>query len=133
MEKCQQLVFLVLPLRGSNVGERHWTEKNCFSWAEKYFKKNLVGIAGENEKGSARITEVSKVNGDVDLNQRKGKIITLFDLSMTLLWEGTPLSLSSYSDQNWVGITKNGETVKGRIEIPEVAHDTDIDDYVVYP
>lgn len=55
------------------------------------------------------------MTGDVDVNQRKGKIITIFDVAITLTFEGT---------------TADGTAVSGKIEIPEVAHDTDTDDYV---
>jgi activator of HSP90 ATPase len=98
-----------------NVNNWHWTEKNCFQWAQKYFKDVLPGTTVASKGLTATITEVVDIKGDVDLNQRKGKLITLFDLSMTLAWKGT---------------TRDGEEVSGRIEIPEIAHDTDLDDFV---
>jgi activator of HSP90 ATPase len=47
------------------------------------------------------------------VSQRKGKVITLFDIKLQLEYEGK---------------TKDGESVSGTITIPEVAHDTAEDD-----
>lgn len=56
------------------------------------------------------------MDGDVDVSQRKGKVITLFDVKVQLEYEGK---------------TKDDEDVSGTITIPEVAHDTEEDEYVV--
>ncbi|KAK5692231.1 Co-chaperone, partial [Elasticomyces elasticus] len=55
------------------------------------------------------------MDGDVDVNQRKGKVITLFDVKVQLEYEGK---------------TKDGELVTGTISIPEVAHDTEENEFV---
>lgn len=72
------------------------------------------------------------MTGDVDVSQRKGKVITLFDVELKLAWEGISnvilfMSASSFSE----GKIRNGETVSGSISVPEVAHDTEEDEYVV--
>ncbi|KAG0371770.1 hypothetical protein BGX24_001223, partial [Mortierella sp. AD032] len=75
----------------------------------------LSGVAAEANGASVKTLAVTSVTGDVDVNQRKGKIITIFDVAINLTFEGT---------------TADGTAVTGKIEIPEVAHDTDDDDYV---
>ena len=56
------------------------------------------------------------IAGDVDLNQRKGKIITIFDLEMKLKWEGTMMLWGfAYS----LGTNPEGKKAKGTIHIPE--------------
>ncbi|KAG0287487.1 hypothetical protein BGZ96_008574 [Linnemannia gamsii] len=98
-----------------NVNNWHWVDKNCINWAKTYFETELSGVAAEANGASVKTLAVTSVTGDVDVNQRKGKIITIFDVALTMTFEGT---------------TADGTAVTGKIEIPEVAHDTDEDDYV---
>ena len=73
-----------------NVNNWHWVEKNCLPWAIDHLKSNLTGIEYIHESNGTKVsvTEVSSVTGDADLNQRKGKLITVFDVAITLLWNG---------------------------------------------
>ncbi|KXN72368.1 hypothetical protein CONCODRAFT_75268 [Conidiobolus coronatus NRRL 28638] len=98
-----------------NVNNWHWTEKNCLKWAQDYLKDNLTGTSVEKGELKAAISEVTSVEGDCDLNQRKGKVLTLFDLKIQLKWRG---------------YLENGDEVTGRITVPEICHDSEIDDYV---
>ncbi|ORX94476.1 hypothetical protein K493DRAFT_315460 [Basidiobolus meristosporus CBS 931.73] len=98
-----------------NVNNWHWTEKNCAPWAKQYFARELKDLTAEENGITVKTTSVTKVDGDVDLNQRKGKILTLYDLSLTLEWSGS---------------SPDGTEAKGKINIPEVAHDSEIEDYV---
>ncbi|KAF9545643.1 hypothetical protein EC957_010624 [Mortierella hygrophila] len=98
-----------------NVNNWHWVDKNCINWAKTYFETELSGVTTEANGASVKTLAVTSVTGDVDVNQRKGKIITIFDVAISLTFEGT---------------TADGTAVTGKIEIPEVAHDTDEDDYV---
>ncbi|KAF9203916.1 hypothetical protein BGZ49_005888 [Haplosporangium sp. Z 27] len=98
-----------------NVNNWHWVDKNCINWAKTYFETELKDISAEANGSSVKTLAVTSVTGDADVNQRKGKIITIFDVAITLTFEGT---------------TADGTAVTGKIDIPEVAHDTDIDDYV---
>ncbi|KAG0186277.1 hypothetical protein DFQ28_008076 [Apophysomyces sp. BC1034] len=93
----------------------NWVTKNCLNWSQTYFTEKLVELEGKKDGHYAKITGVDECTGDVDLNQRKGKIITIYDVALKLTWEGT---------------AADGTTASGKIFIPEVAHDTDIDDYV---
>ncbi|KAF9281631.1 hypothetical protein BGZ88_011473 [Linnemannia elongata] len=98
-----------------NVNNWHWVDKNCINWAKTYFETELSGVTAEANGASVKTLAVTSVTGDVDVNQRKGKIITIFDVAISMTFEGT---------------TADGTAVTGKIEIPEVAHDTDEDDYV---
>ncbi|KAF9111174.1 hypothetical protein BGX27_005290 [Mortierella sp. AM989] len=98
-----------------NVNNWHWVDKNCINWARTYFETELVNISAEANGSTVKTLAVTSVTGDADVNQRKGKIITIFDVAITVTFEGT---------------SADGTDVTGKIEIPEVAHDTDIDDYV---
>ncbi|KAI8358264.1 activator of Hsp90 ATPase [Mortierella sp. GBAus27b] len=98
-----------------NVNNWHWVDKNCLSWAKTYFEENLTDVSADGYGATIKTTGVTAVTGDVDVNQRKGKIITIFDVAITITFEGT---------------ISDGTQVTGKIDIPEVAHDTDSDDYV---
>uniref|UniRef100_A0A060T2X2 ARAD1C32252p n=1 Tax=Blastobotrys adeninivorans TaxID=409370 RepID=A0A060T2X2_BLAAD len=94
--------------------QRHWVDKNCLSWSKTYFDEKLVGITASEGDLEATISKVRSVDGDADVSQRKGKVICLFDLRMVL---------------EYTGKTKDADSVSGTISIPEVAYDTEEDEY----
>ncbi|KAL8908057.1 MAG: hypothetical protein Q9207_001036 [Kuettlingeria erythrocarpa] len=98
-----------------NPNNWHWVNKDTSEWARRYLEQSLVGVAAEEKDVSAKITKVISMDGDVDVSQRKGKVITLFDVKVHLEYEGK---------------TKVEDDVRGSITIPEVAHDTEEDEYV---
>ncbi|KAL9620696.1 MAG: hypothetical protein Q9160_004832 [Pyrenula sp. 1 TL-2023] len=98
-----------------NPNNWHWVNKDASTWAREYLELNLTTLSAEDDGVKARISKVVSMDGDVDVSQRKGKVITLFDVSVQLEYEGE---------------TKDGDDVSGSIKIPEVAHDTEEDEYV---
>ncbi|KAI5291571.1 hypothetical protein KEM54_003456 [Ascosphaera aggregata] len=98
-----------------NPNNWHWVNKDVSSWTKTYLAKTLVNISAEENGITAKTTKLVSMDGDVDVSQRKGKVITLFDVQLNLEYQGT---------------TKDGEDVSGSIRIPEVAHDTEEDEYV---
>lgn len=99
-----------------NPNNWHWVNKDVSVWAKDYLEGDLKGIKAEKDGASAEISKLLSMDGDVDVSQRKGKVITIFDVKLQL---------------EYTGKTKDGEDVSGTITIPEVAHDTDEDEYVV--
>lgn len=99
-----------------NPNNWHWVNKDTSEWARNYLEQNLVGVSAAEKDVSAKITKINSMDGDVDVSQRKGKVITLFDVKVQLEYEGK---------------TADDEEVSGTISIPEVAHDTEEDEYVV--
>lgn len=90
--------------------------KDCRSWAKTYFTQQLVGLTVEKDRSKVRITSLDECTGDVDLNQRKGKLLAIYDVALKLSWEAQ---------------LRDGSKTYGTISVPEVAYDTDMDDYVV--
>ena len=110
---------------------RHWTSKNCLGWAKEYFQEKLTTISAEDGPNSVSVKSVSQCEGDVDINQRKGKITTLFDVKLVLDIQGL-IHLRLFAHKSDIaGETKEDKDVTGTITIPEVAHDTEPDEYVV--
>ncbi|KAJ9295742.1 hypothetical protein DTO271G3_5765 [Paecilomyces variotii] len=98
-----------------NPNNWHWVNKDASAWAKDYLQENLSTISAEEDGVTAKVEKVLSMDGDVDVSQRKGKVITLFDVKLQLEYEGK---------------TKEGEAVSGTINIPEVAHDTEENEYV---
>lgn len=116
-----------------NPNNWHWVNKDVAPWAREYLKENLTAISAEDGDVSAKVTKIVSMDGDVDVSQRKGKVITLFDVKLQLEYQGTgrPLQPTWALLTLFVGSTKEEEDVTGSITIPEVAHDTEEDEYVV--
>ncbi|EJS42308.1 aha1p [Saccharomyces arboricola H-6] len=104
----------------NNPNNWHWVDKNCIGWAKEYFREKLVGVHTGSVKDSkyAKIKSVSSIEGDCEVSQRKGKVMSLFDLKLTLLIDG-------HVD------TKDGSSLpfEGSINIPEVAFDSEDSSY----
>lgn len=76
-----------------NPNNWHWVNKDASEWAKSYLERNLLGLSAEDGDVSAKISKVKSMDGDVDVSQRKGKVITLFDVKLQLEYEGTNLTL----------------------------------------
>lgn len=98
-----------------NPNNWHWVDKNCIYWTREYFAQQLTGLHAENEGTEVKTVEVKSVDGDVEVCQRKGKVISLFDVSIELSYKGK--------------LPESEESVTGRIKIPECAYDTEKDEY----
>lgn len=97
-----------------NPGNWHWVNKDARDWTLDYFKEHLPGLSVEKDGVSAKIDKVLSVEGDVDVSQRKGKVISIFDVKVRLEYSGK---------------ASDGTEASGTIAVPEVAHDTEHDEY----
>lgn len=100
----------------NNPNNWHWVDKNCLNWSKDYFKQHLVGLKSEKAGKKVEVTTVASVEGDCEVSQRKGKVISLFDLKLVLQYDGT----TDAADEN--------QNVSGSITVPELAYDTEEDD-----
>jgi len=98
-----------------NPNNWHWVNKDVSGSAKEWLQKELVGISAEDDGVTAKIDSIVSMDGDCDVSQRKGKVITLFDVKLKLEFSGK---------------TKDDSEATGSITIPEVAHDTEEDEYV---
>ncbi|WWD17392.1 hypothetical protein CI109_101833 [Kwoniella shandongensis] len=86
----------------------HWRNKNCAPFAYEWIKTSLPGLKVDDGAQSAEIREVTSVSGDCDLGQRKGKLLTIYDLAV---------------EAKWSGKAKDGSDVDGTLKVPEVSHE----------
>lgn len=99
-----------------NVGNWHWVEKNCMQWARDHLAATVPNTSTTTSAGTTvSIDSITKVDGDCDLNQRKGKIMGIFDVSIVMAWSGT---------------NKDGLKANGTVTVPELMHDTKPDELV---
>jgi activator of HSP90 ATPase len=98
-----------------NPNNWHWVNKDATPWAKQWFEENLPKLEAKEGDVSAKISKVISMDGEVDVSQRKGKVITIYDVKLTLEYSGS---------------TAEDQDVSGTITIPEVAHDTEEDDFV---
>ena len=71
-----------------NPNNWHWVNKDASEWAREYLSQALPKVTAEEGDVRAAITKVLSMDGDVDVSQRKGKVITLFDVKLKLEYEG---------------------------------------------
>lgn len=71
-----------------NPNNWHWVNKDVSEWGKQYLGRNLKGISAEKDGASVEILKVASMTGDMDVSQRKGKVITLFDVRLILDFEG---------------------------------------------
>ncbi|KAI0707943.1 activator of Hsp90 ATPase [Earliella scabrosa] len=107
------------PPMASSTANWHWKNKTVTPWAKQWFDRELtsIRIGGEGSEEVA-IERVVEIDGDVELGQRKSKLITIYDCKVVLNWKGT---------------ASDGTAVSGNLTIPEVSHENTLDgtsDYV---
>ena len=78
-----------------NPNNWHWVNKDVSGWAREYFDRELPQISAEQDGVSAKVDKVVSMDGDVDVSQRKGKVITIFDVKLKLEYSGTWISLAA--------------------------------------
>ncbi|KAK3899865.1 activator of Hsp90 ATPase [Staphylotrichum tortipilum] len=98
-----------------NPNNWHWVNKDASPWARQWFDDNLAKIEAKEGDVTAKISKVISMDGDVDVAQRKGKVITIFDVKLTLEFTGS--------------IAEDSE-VSGTVTVPEVSHELEEDEFV---
>ena len=71
-----------------NPNNWHWVNKDASTWTREYLDMELLETSVEENGVSAKIEKVLSMEGDVDVSQRKGKVITLFDVNLRLEYGG---------------------------------------------
>jgi activator of HSP90 ATPase len=97
-----------------NVNSWHWEEKNYTSHAKEYLNQAFSDLKVDGDV-LITFTKMSKFDGDVYTNIRKGKKIVGYDFKLDLAWTAT---------------VSEGTTVSGTVHMPEVSTEVDDGDYV---
>jgi len=92
-------------------------EIDFFKWVENRFIELLQGQTLENDKIIATTRDVT-CKGEVSVNTRKQKTIFLYELDVSLKWEGELKSTT-------------GTTYKGTVNVPYISEENDDDEFEV--
>ncbi|KAJ4487591.1 activator of Hsp90 ATPase [Lentinula aciculospora] len=92
----------------------HWKNKNVTQWGRNWLTEELtqLNVKGDSEGEELTITSMYEFEGDVELGQRKSKLITIYDCAVNLEWSGK---------------ASDGSEVTGRLDIPEISHEITLD------
>ena len=71
-----------------NPNNWHWVNKDVSSWTKQYIEDSLKDITAEQDGVTAKVDKLISMDGDVDVSQRKGKVITIFDVKLVLEYSG---------------------------------------------
>jgi activator of HSP90 ATPase len=100
---------------GANVNGWHWSEKNLTEWAKERLTELLSDIVVlDDSTGSCKVCKVEKMTGDVTVQARKQKKFPLYELEITLNWEGQLFDAEG----------KSKVDAKGKVKIPDLSEET---------
>ena len=71
-----------------NPNNWHWVNKDASPWARQWLEERLTKIEAKEGDVTAKISKIVSMDGDVDVAQRKGKVITIFDVKLVLHYKG---------------------------------------------
>lgn len=96
----------------NNPNNWHWVDKNCTKWSKQYFSTNIVGLQATRDEISLEIHNMSLFEGEVEISQCKGKIISLYDLKLGFQIKGH--------------FKQKENSYDGSIKILDFSYDTDL-------
>lgn len=76
----------------TNVNNWHWTERDATAWSNDKLKELFMAVSVTGEEGTCEVTEVSKLDGEASINNRKGKLIFFYEWDVKLSWQDQSLS-----------------------------------------
>lgn len=80
-----------------NPNNWHWVNKDASGWAKQYLEESLTQVESTEGGVTAKISKVVSMDGDVDVSQRKGKVITIYDVKLVLEYSGRSLLQCKHS------------------------------------
>ncbi|XP_072321746.1 activator of 90 kDa heat shock protein ATPase homolog 1-like [Eucyclogobius newberryi] len=97
----------------TNVNNWHWTERDVTSWSEERLKALLSEVRVEGSEGVCQVTDVTKLEGEACINNRKGKLFYFFEWVVRAAWTGT---------------SKSGLKYRGTVDVANLSDENDPDD-----
>ena len=74
-----------------NPNNWHWVNKDASAWAKQWLDDGIREIKAEDGEVTAQLDKLISMDGDVDVSQRKGKVITIFDVKLVIEYSGVLL------------------------------------------
>ena len=64
------------------------TERDVSGWSSERLRQLLLAIRVEGSEGVCQLTDVSKLDGEASINNRKGKLIFFYEWQLRAGWLG---------------------------------------------
>jgi activator of HSP90 ATPase len=103
----------------TNPNNWHWKEKNATQWSKDKLNELLVGLKIENEQLVCEIKELKKCDGEASANNRKAKLVFLYEWHIEGKWEGS------------VRTGENRTKYEGGFEIPNLSDENEIHEVTI--
>jgi activator of HSP90 ATPase len=71
-----------------NPNNWHWVNKDASAWTKQWLEESVQEMKAEEDGVTAQVDKLISMDGDVDVSQRKGKVITIFDVKLVLEYSG---------------------------------------------
>lgn len=97
-----------------NVNNWHWTEKNATPWSKERLKELLEGRAVEKGPIVVQFTDFKKIDGEAAANNRKAKLIFLFEWTIELNFTAK--------------VAGSDIQYQGHVEIPNLSDENEADE-----
>ncbi|KAL3979245.1 G protein-coupled receptor kinase [Sarotherodon galilaeus] len=97
----------------TNVNNWHWMERDVSSWSSECLHQLLTGVRVEGPEGVCQLTEVTKLEGEASINNRKGKLFYFYEWQLRL---------------RWLGMSCRGVKFRGTIDVSNLSDENDEDD-----
>lgn len=124
IKKCSRKIFCSGDPRwiveerpdATNVNNWHWKESNATGWSKDKLNELLLHFEIVDGNLSSKIIEFDKLQGEATANNRKGKLIFFYEWDLVISWQGRILN------------DESKEKIKGKITIPNLSEENDLDE-----
>lgn len=100
---------------GRNVNSWHWEERDQSEWAKKRLRELLADLAPlDDAAGACKVVSVDSIAGEVSLQSRKQRRFAIYELDITLKWEGQWFDADGKADVE----------TKGTLRIEDLSEET---------
>ncbi|CAF1599842.1 unnamed protein product [Rotaria sp. Silwood1] len=100
----------------TNPNNWHWKEKNATQWSKDKLNELLIGLKIENDDYICEIKELKRCSGEASANNRKAKLVFLYEWQIEGKWEGSMRK------------GENQTKYEGSFEIPNLSDENNIDE-----
>ncbi|XP_041814902.1 activator of 90 kDa heat shock protein ATPase homolog 1-like [Chelmon rostratus] len=97
----------------TNVNNWHWTERDVSGWSSERLRQLLLEVRVGGPEGVCQLTDVSKLDGEASINNRKGKLIFFYEWQLKA---------------SWLGTSSSGVKYRGTVEVFNLSEENDMDD-----
>ncbi|KAF7641951.1 hypothetical protein LDENG_00267860 [Lucifuga dentata] len=88
-------------------------ERDVTRWSSERLQQLLLGVWVEGSEGVCQLTDVSELEGEASINNRKGKLIFFYEWRLRAGWLGTSSGSVKY---------------RGSLDVPNLSDKNDMDD-----